>query len=120
MFSWFQSEVDLARERAIQALHGEVSVLDGPANQQRGWEIVGGWMAMSRNWLAYVPHRINIQRAPLVIARADIREMRPCWIWQLRFLPIPRCLEIETTDGKTFRFVIPNRGKWIDTFRPDW
>jgi hypothetical protein len=106
------------QDRAIDALGGGVVVLEGPANHRRGWEAAGGWLALSPEWLAFCPHRINRQVGRLLIPVAAIRGVRPCWTRLFGVLPLwPNSIEVETTSGRSYRFVLRRRWRWLAALR---
>lgn len=118
MINFFRNAVNKARELALMAVQGTI-VRDGPANYQRGWEAVGGWLALSTEELVFVAHRLNLQKEPLVISLARIEQCYPCWTKFLGFIPLlPNGMALRTTDGKEHRFVLFGRHDWIDAIQP--
>lgn len=106
------------QHRASRAAGGGALVLEGPANHQRGWEAAGGWLALSAEWLAFCPHRCNLQAGRLLIPVASIRGVRPCWGWAYGVLPLfPNSFEVRTDSGRRYRFVVWQRRRWVAALR---
>jgi hypothetical protein len=106
-----------ARRRAVGAIDGGV-VIDGPANYQRGWIAVGGWLALSADWLAFAPHGINWRAGRLLIPVSAARRTWPCWTRVFDLLPVwPNSIGVETAGGRVYRFVVGNRQAWVGALR---
>jgi hypothetical protein len=108
----------IARERSIHALDGQDVVIDGPANLQRGWESVGGWLALSSDWLVFTSHRFNWQVGRVLIPTSMIRRAYLCRIWLFGVLPVfPKSMAVETKTGRVYRFIVFYNLNWIDALR---
>jgi hypothetical protein len=116
--------MDLAHEladacrRAVGALDGAAVVFDGPANLRRGWEAAGGWLALSADWLAFTPHRINWRVGRLLVPTSAVRRVWPCWTWVFGMVPaFPNSVAVETAGGRVYRFVVAGRHTWVAALR---
>jgi len=89
---------------------GELIAWEGPANLQRGWETVGGWLVLSLNNLIFIPHRFNFQKDPLLIPVYHIRRVWRCWTRLFGIFPVcPNSFAIEIAGGQEYRFVVFRR-----------
>jgi hypothetical protein len=112
-----EREVAVARECTLRALDGQVVLVEGPANLQRGWEAVGGWLALSPGWLVFTAHRINWQADPERIPVNTIRRARPCWTRLLGLIPVcPNSFAVEAAGG-VYRFAVRGRRRWVSALR---
>ena len=103
-----------ARRRAIGALADGANVLDGPANLFRGWEAVGGWLALSPDWLVFTSHRINWRVGRMLIPTTAMRCVWPCWTWVFGLVLVwPNSVAVETASGRVYRFVVGNQSAWV-------
>jgi hypothetical protein len=111
-------ELAVACRRAVGALDGGALILDGPANLQRGWEAAGGWLALSPDWLAFTPHRVNWRVGRLLVPTSALRRAWTCWTWVFGLVPVfPNSVAVETAGGRVYRFVVVDRQAWVAALR---
>jgi len=96
----------------------EDEIRDSAANLQRGIETVGGWLYLTTQRLIFEAHALNIQSGRTVIPLSHIKDMWKSWTRFLGILPVfPNTLAVATKKGKTYRFVIGDRDRWIKAIR---
>lgn len=64
-----------ARPRSISG--GERTVMEVPANLWRGWEAVGGRLTITNQRVIFLPHGLNIHKAPVEIELDSIASVGP-------------------------------------------
>ncbi len=86
----------------------------GVANLLRGKESVGGKLVLDGRYLRFEPHKVNVQRGPVVIHITDIKRLRPAWTKFLGAIPLaPNGLDVEMRNGEVFHFTVGGRKAWI-------
>jgi hypothetical protein len=91
----------------------EKVVREGGANLQRGMETVGGKLYLTNQRLFFQTHAFNVQAGPTQIELPEVMGTKLCWTKFLGFLPVfPNSLEIQTTSGTTYCFVLYGRKQW--------
>ncbi|MBN9119640.1 MAG: hypothetical protein J0I06_10880 [Planctomycetes bacterium] len=97
---------------------GEFLVLTSGANLQRGIEAVGGHLFLTTRRLIFEAHRLNAQTGRTVIPLHDIEAVWKCWTKLFGVIPVvPNSLAVATARGKTYRFVLYGRDKWLRLIR---
>ena len=97
----------------IELAPDETLVREGGANMQRGWEAVGGKLALTTSRLVFASHAFNVQAGPAEIPLADIRDVTPAWTRFLGLIPVAPNSICVRTDRGTHRFVLYRRKEWI-------
>jgi len=88
------------------------------ANIQRGWETVGGKLALTNRRLIFESHPFNIHTGTTEIHLPDIVCVQVCWTKFLNLFPIyPNSIAVTTKNGKEYRLVVKGRSAWIDEIR---
>jgi hypothetical protein len=88
---------------------GETIVHEGPANQWRGLESVGGQLTMTNARLHFRPHAIAIQRGDWSCLLMDIASVEPgasLWV-------IPNQIVVVLRDGRREKFVVRGQSEWL-------
>ena len=102
--SWFK------RKTVIKNDNDEPVVYDGNANHFLNGEAVGGKLFLMHDKLRFRSHRFNFQNHELLM---DLRDIK-----QISFYNIARVIsngiQIEMNNGKTEKFVVNKRGKWVE------
>ncbi|MBY0459734.1 MAG: hypothetical protein K2V38_20640 [Gemmataceae bacterium] len=94
-------------------------IRESAANLQRGIEAVGGWLYLTTRRLVFEAHAFNVQSGATVIPLEDVQDIYKCWTKFLGLIPVfPNSLAVETTRGKTFKFVLFDRDRWARAIRP--
>lgn len=87
----------------------------GFANLQRGWEAVGGRLALTDRRLIFESHPFNIQSGKTVIPLPTIADVKECWTKLLNLFPlVPNSIAVTTKDGHEYHIVVYSRKDWID------
>jgi hypothetical protein len=100
-------------QRAREALDGEAVVMEGPANFFRGWEAVGGWLALSPQWLVFVSHRLNWHQGRLLLPVSRVHGVTCCWARFLGVPLVPRAIAVKMAEGREYKFVVYSRYQWV-------
>lgn len=116
MYGVMRSAAD-ARCQAIGALDGDPLVYEGPANLLRRWEGVGGWLALSPQWLVFASHRFNWQTGRLLLPVAQIQEATPRWAKLFGLPLVPTVLAVRSKPGREYQFVVRGRQRWAELIR---
>lgn len=91
---------------------------DSTANLQRGIETVGGWLYLTTHRLVFEAHAFNVRFGSTVIPLHTVTDTRKCWTKFLGLIPVfPNSLAVDTEKGKTYRFVLFGRDKWVRAIR---
>jgi hypothetical protein len=107
-----------ALRMATRLLPGERTIREGAANLQRGAENVGGALLLTDRRLVFRPHGLNLRTEPEHVPLASVREVRACWTRFLGVVPIAdNSVVVRTWDGAEHRFVVFDRGLWIEAIR---
>ncbi|WP_422927894.1 hypothetical protein [Singulisphaera sp. PoT] len=103
----------------LTALHeGESLQKFEVANIQRGWEIVGGKLALTNERLIFESNVYDINYGSTVIELPEIADVQECWAQLLNLIPImPNAIAITTKAGKEYRLVVYGRSAWIDAIK---
>jgi hypothetical protein len=104
---------DRLSRRAHEALDGEGVVIEGSANYFRGWEAVGGWLALSPQWLVFVSHRLNWHGGRLLLPVNRIRGAKCCWARFLGVPLVPSAIAVSMAEGREYKFVVNGRDQWV-------
>jgi hypothetical protein len=104
---------DRLSRRAHEALDGEGVVIEGSTNFFRGWEAVGGWLALSPRWLVFVSHRLNWHGGRLLLPVSRIRGAKSCWAQFLGVPLLPNAIAVSMVEGREYRFVVYERHQWV-------
>lgn len=97
---------------------GERILHQSGANLQRGIETVGGHLYLTTRRLVFESHRHNVKTGRTVVRLRDVEDVWKCWTKLFGLLPIfPNSLAVATAGGKTYRFVLFGRDKWIVAIR---
>ena len=95
---------------------GEQIMKSSSANLQKGMETVGGKLYLTDRRLVFESHRCNVQTGGTVIERSDIQSLKKCWTKFLGLIPlVPNSLAVHTKQGKEYRFVLFDRGVWLES-----
>jgi hypothetical protein len=86
----------------------EILIHQGGANHFVGLEGVGGWLYLTDRALRFKSHEINIQPHELSILLQEISGALPCRTAGI----FPNGLRVDTTDGRSERFVVSGRRRW--------
>lgn len=91
---------------------GETIIKEGKANRTRFALISqGGKLLLTNERLVFVGHGMNIGDGTISIKLGDIlRTKKSVAFWML---PIPNAIRITNEQGKTHKFVVIGRKKWI-------
>jgi hypothetical protein len=87
----------------------ETALFESGANLRRGMESVGGKLFISDQRLVFISHQYNVQRGTLEIERNRIEQVLPRKNMGL----ISNGLQVDTTEGKTYHFVVDQQDKWL-------
>jgi hypothetical protein len=97
---------------------GEKILLRSDANLQRGIETVGGQLFLTTRRLVFESHRLNVKTGRTIIQLRDVEDVWKTWTKFLGLIPIfPNTLAVSTEAGKTYRFVMFGRDKWVRLIR---
>jgi hypothetical protein len=97
---------------------GERIVRESGANLQRGIETVGGRLFLTTRRLIFEAHRFNVKTGRTVVRLRDVEDVWKCWTRLFGLVPIfPNSLAVSTAEGKTYRFVMFGRDKWVRAIR---
>ena len=94
-------------------LQGMTVLYSDSANHFMGVEGVGGHLILTPDVLIFKSHKYNIQNHSLEIPLeqcVNITTINYCYL-------VPKGMQIETTGGKTEKFVVNNRKFWIEKIR---
>jgi hypothetical protein len=92
----------------------EIIKKQGSANLQKDWESVGGHLYLTNKRLIFESHAFNVQAGTTIIELDSITTVTKCWTLFLNSIRIsPNSILVDTKDGRQFKFVLYNRGKWI-------
>ena len=108
-FGLFMNSRMVARQTSIELPAGEVVEYQGGANHFLNYEARGGRLYLTNHNLIFKPHSLNLQNAPVVIARSDITGTEKCMTLGV----VPNGLLVEQRGGTKSRFVVPHRGEWM-------
>ena len=101
--------------RAMEAAGPAPVHHNGPANWLRGWEGVGGWLAMTSQRLVFASHHFNWWTGVLLIETRDILRAELCWSRLFGLVPVlPNGLLVRTAVGRSYRFVVSDRQRWAE------
>jgi hypothetical protein len=92
---------------------GELFVKSGPANMQRGWETVGGWLYLTSSRLVFESHVFNINTGATVIPLDTIADVSRSWTKFLDLIPlVPNAIVVLVNDKQEHRFTLWGRSAW--------
>lgn len=106
----FSHFVGLKNKVIPEDIANEGVVAHGPANHFKGPEGRGGWLYLTRQNMIFKPHNMNIQNEALRISLNDIRKYGERSTLGI----VPNGIFIELPSGRTEKFVIGQRGEWIE------
>jgi hypothetical protein len=96
----------------IRLNEGETIIKEGKANRARFALISqGGKLILTNQRLVFVGHGMNIGEGTVAIKLADILRYKKAVA--LPLIPIPNAFKITDQNGKTHKFIVSGRGKWI-------
>lgn len=96
----------------IRMNEGEVLIKEGKANRARFALISqGGKLILTNQRLVFVGHGMNIGEGTISIKLADILRFKKSVASLL--IPIPNAIKVIDQNGKTHKFIVSGRGKWI-------
>jgi hypothetical protein len=97
---------------------GERLIRQSDANLQRGIETVGGRLFLTSRRLIFETHKLNVKTGRTVVALRDVEDVWKCWTKLFGLIPVfPNSLAVSTAQGKTYRFVMFGRDKWVRAIR---
>jgi hypothetical protein len=97
---------------------GEHVLLQSGANLQRGIETVGGHLFLTTRRLIFEAHQFNVHTGRTIVRLRDAEAVWKCWTKFLGLIPLfPNSLAVSTAQGKTYRFVLFGRDKWVRLIR---
>ena len=97
---------------------GERLIRQSDANLQRGIETVGGRLFLTSRRLIFETHALNVKAGRTVVSLRDVEDVWKCWTKLFGLIPIfPNSLAVSTAAGKTYRFVMFGRDKWVRAIR---
>lgn len=106
----FMQSKMVRRQTAIELPEGETVEFEGNANHFLNGEGRGGRLFLTNRNLIFQPHRMNLQRARVVIPRTDIAGAARCRTFGI----VPNGVVVTHRDDKADRFVIlGDRGEWV-------
>ena len=86
----------------------------GPANLLRGKESVGGKLELDGRALRFLPHKLNVQRSPVVLYVTDIKRLAPAWTKLFGVFPVaPNGLDVTMRNNEVWHFTVTGRKEWI-------
>jgi hypothetical protein len=107
---WFANSKMVKRQTHIDEEDAGSVLYAGAANHFLHGEGVGGKLYLLHNRLQFKSHRFNVQNHELQLDMDNIKNVS---FYNTLGL-IPNGLKIETTTGKTEKFVVNNRKQWKD------
>ena len=99
---------DPTRHVRLELEAGESLIKEGPANQVKGLEAVGGRLFLTTRRLAFRSHAFDMQVHEVSYPLAEIGAVEP----PRTFGFIPNGLKVEV-GGTKHRFVVGNRAEWV-------
>ncbi len=84
-------------------------LFESPVNLYRGVEGVGGKLMLTKKYLLFKPHFMNIQKEEELISLKDIEEVKKMNTLGI----IPNALKVVTKQTE-YKFVVKKRNQWID------
>lgn len=94
---------------AILTVENLPLLFESPANLYRGVEGVGGKLMLTREYLLFKPHFMNIQKEEEIIYLKEIEEVKKVNTLGI----IPNALKVVTKQTE-YKFVVKKRNRWID------
>lgn len=88
---------------------GEKLIADKAANAKKGFEYVGGRLAVTNERIVHVPHKMNIQSGMISITIPEIQFVTT----YNQFGILPTGILLKTKSGDEYRFVVWGRMKLI-------
>jgi hypothetical protein len=104
---WFKRKLDIKNDNE------EPVVYDGGANHFLNGEAVGGKLYLMKDKLQFISHRLNFQNHQLLM---DLHDIKQIGFYNIAGI-IPTGIEIEMNNGKTEKFVVNKRQKWVEEIR---
>lgn len=96
----------------IRLNEGETIIKEGKANRARFALISqSGNLILTNQRLVFVGHGMNIGEGTVAIKLADILRYKKAVA--LLLMPIPNAFKVTDQNGKTHKFIVFGRGKWI-------
>ncbi|PQO40210.1 GRAM domain-containing protein [Blastopirellula marina] len=93
----------------------ETVVKEGPANMQRGIEMVGGRLCLTSQRLIFESHMINIQTGVTIVDLTDVAGATPGWTKFFNLIPlVPNAVCVDIHSGQEMRLTVFGRSQWID------
>lgn len=97
----------------IRMNEGETIIKEGKANRARfGLISQGGRLILTNQRLVFVGHGMNIGEGTIAIKLTDILRYKKAFFSML-LLPVPNSFKVTDQNGKTHKFIVFGRGKWI-------
>ncbi len=79
---------------------------------------MGGRLYLTDRRLAFQSHAFNVQTGEMEIPLVNLLSLRLCWTKFLGHIPIfPNSLEVKTSTGEEYRFVVNARQAWADAIQ---
>ena len=91
----------------------EKVIKEGAANQQKGWETVGGRLYLTNQRLVFESHSFNSQTGITIIQLSRIGTIKKAWTKLLNIFPLLPNSILINIENQQFNFVIFSRSKWI-------
>jgi len=86
----------------------------GHASHRKKFEAVGGWLSLFEDKIVFEPHSFNIQKEKIVINLKDVENITKRWNKLFGLIPVvPNIIEISLMNGEKQKFMVYNRGDWI-------
>jgi hypothetical protein len=108
-FGLFGNSKTIERQTAIELPQGEIVEYQGSANHFLNREARGGRLYVTHRALIFQPHRMNIQKAPIVISRSEIADAFKCRTLGI----VPNGIAVLQRSGTKDKFVVSRRDEWI-------
>jgi hypothetical protein len=105
--TWFKGKIDVKNDNEEPVIYN-----DG-ANHFLNGEGVGGKLYLMKDKLKFISHRFNLQNHQLLM---DLHDIKQIGFWNIAGI-IPTGIEIEMNNGKTEKFVVNKRQKWMEEIR---